>query len=1605
MHPKSRLSCVKLYLCSNPADSAEERAALRRTVFPKFTEHCKQTLGVDVRVIDPFESSDPSRWPDERRRLQLIQECRQSSAGPFLLALVGHQYGRRGLPAQVPVSEFQLLLQESQSAGVSTRALERVYQRDENTEPPSYCLRRPSHQPDAAGKSEETDEENLTEVFFSAVSRSVANGLLSQQRAKRFTQSALEADLRFALEGRPPDDVIGRCLVYINNVVNANGDRGKKQSSSSLQQEPESPDQLQSLTQLCEDFLRGLVTSCELLVYTTTTECDRRYGYTAARRRSYAESLCQQVYVDLIGLMGHFRHPDLWEEGSTHQQEELCHVLSTSYEITRPEEKEIRAYVMQSDQRLPLVVTGGPCSGKTVLLAHCAQQIKSCFPDQDPVVLTRFSGFMDETSPKNLLIDLCHQVTAQYCGSSDHLTLAEGTGSPAGCWLSFSSHAEVTESLWLLLSSLPSPRQPLVLILDGLDQFGMTFATAVMGGFPSPLPPMVKLIITVSSKHSEAFKTPLQHQAPGSVCLPLGPAERKQCVSMLTTALHRTGRRVTSGQQVLVNQALTSCCLPLYARLLHVLTALWPSDLDVSSSSLPDGVHSSISALLDHLETKHRHSLVSRTVSYLTLSRAGLTEGELYDLLSSDVLVEQQTHSSELPQVDLEMLLLDLKSFVIRRHVAGMQVLTWVSRHFGLVVAKRYFTSEEATETMHSIMADYFSIGWLNPHPAVPELNQDGSRQWEESRSPCHQAVSRKVVDFVYHLQKSDRQALTEALMVSFEFHQALVEAGLLRELVRLIRSHTDSREGAVLAAVLTSSACTLQRAPHNLSTAMETSLLPYLGVLRLRRYVTEICQVTRRRSCLLAVLLSPAPSSVPPIERLLPDAGFSDVAQAAGTENGVVVEVMADGLAWFWTGPDRRLSPVILDCEQTDVKLAGVKSSDRCLLLYTRCNRLFFWDTLAADTFVEVKDAMPSEAGGVTLNTVAGFAACPGSFCVWWRDESFAVVFDSHSESVTHLHCQDTVTCAALPPDGSYVYCGQESGTISIFDMLTTSLVSNCSSTENVGVALIILSASMQEVACVGQTGSVTVWAVETQPPRRVKEIFSESREILHTDYLEDILTLLLCQRNQVALWETCTWEMSDQFMAPPGKAFAQAVLSLDGHLLLALLDSCAVVLVWQVATGECVLSLDSSDRPVKLLRTLSDIICVTADGSLSVWDSEMISAAGAAPRMRSAVKDVVVERLGQWFYTSDGSEAVWRWTLKSGRPQDSFLHDNPVEKVRLSLSGAHLVTLSAGEIYIWHTETGQNTWRISGSAASDVLIAPNCKFGVSLSEQGLSHVWKLAHGSVVCSMNLFLSPARITAESTFLVGLRCGDLIAASLWSGMISKRFSCVASSQHVVAFETLTAHPDFVVVMVASGGMYTWKVSEDTLCKHFQLPDMLHCQPDAFQMSSNFALLSTENECILLLDLSESRLLTLKVEGGVQKACLDRAGRFAAYVSEDTTCSQQVRPVLTVVRLVDVQRMGSVVLAKRLSALVWSELPCVFVGFEDGSVAVYTVSDLINKPGFCGHQDRFDRTVNGCPFDRELSRWFPLARANKMWPKYSSDECNPGCHTARDLELLK
>ncbi len=261
---------------------------------------------------------------------------------------------------------------------------------------------------------------------------------------------------------------------------------------------------------------------------------------------------------------------------------------------------------------------------------HLCPQMKSWLPDCDPVVIAYFCHLSINPSPKHLLSSLCYQITSRYHSRSSSAQNRSDPNDPscrdnkASCsTTSNPAHdheprelvsdsnpnlrtiqspdpsfimkpdirlPELQQRLSSLLSLMPSTKQPLVLILDGLDHIQNDFGSQIIESLPCPLPPSVKVILTASSNRTQILQAMNSPSPPhctsegsekgsGYVCVPLGPVDRKQCVKMLASLLSSSGRRVTSGQQVLVNQALTSCCLTLYARLLHPHTSLWHSGM------------------------------------------------------------------------------------------------------------------------------------------------------------------------------------------------------------------------------------------------------------------------------------------------------------------------------------------------------------------------------------------------------------------------------------------------------------------------------------------------------------------------------------------------------------------------------------------------------------------------------------------------------------------------------------------------------------------------------------------------------------------------------------------------------------------------------------------------------------------------------------------------------------------------------------------------------------------------------------------------------------------------------------------------------------------
>ncbi|XP_028818271.1 NACHT and WD repeat domain-containing protein 2 [Denticeps clupeoides] len=1577
------MPCVKVYLCSNPEDSAEERRALRETVFPRLRDYCRRRHGLDFRVIDPYEVPNPQQWPSQQVRMQLLQECRGSSAGPFFMGLVGGQYGAVSVPEQVEVSEFQEILLMCQAMGLSPETLEKSYQRDENAVPASFCLRR----------QREATTEALREILHAVLPQCVFEGRLSSEKAQKYFRSGLENELRFAVEKSTSDDETARCFCYVHKIINRDKRVPEEEALSD-----------ERLAELAERFLPSTVSSGCMAVFTTTSECDRQFGYTAAMRQKYTEGLCEQVYSDFSNAIDRTVRKETAHAGDTFGQ-----IYSQLYRTECVEVQHIKNYLQQKDTKYPLVVIGQPCSGKTVLLGHCANQVKTWL--NSPVVITNFANI----SLSQLLISVSHQIASSLNHPWDP------------CLEDIAKMKEVFPDILKLASS---SQHPLVLILDGLDQLSDQTGLVDFTWLPASLPSNVKLVISTTPSKSRTLSTLKARYFDSNLFIEMKPMDKKSCSQMLRYLLQSSQRRITSGQQMYVNESLKQCTLPLHVELVFRQVRSWSSELEATEDSLAKCVHDNIARFFEKLEDEYGQALVTRSLSLVTLSRYGITATELTDILSCDddnasKFLQPENfppYKLRFPEAVTESLLLSLKGFLVTRCLYGADVLFWVSRHFKLVVYERYLSSKSLACELHHTLADYFKGQWAygRAKPLTAAWDPDATssvtptKMYIDRLSPGQPWVLgafnsnstsictmkrflfnvRKVLELPFHLLQSNRfEELSRDVMMSLGFQQAMLDMRLGHELVSWLEETSRlvvyQRELGVLASILKQSLCSLQGSPANLPLMMLSALLPFLQLFpELDEYAKQICKECNGQGTGVAVVLSPTPPV--PSSHWAPAASPASITEVSVAQGETAVVILNDGSGWTWnvkTHESFQISP------SHKIKFTGVKSMGNILLLSTQCNRLFLWDMNQMACFEEIT-VLRSESNQKDHLSVEGFLVSREKMFWWYRGEHYAHMCDTDNTlKILQLQCPNIVTCVSCTRNS--VYCGQEKGAVSIFDIHSSRPLATCiCPTAASLIALHFCEGDSGTMVCIDMSGSLFVWDTQSSfDPMCVEEHLSadHSGDVLNMDLSEGNDVLLVCKKSQILFWDMNRYYVEDRCNAPQGSNFVQALLSQDSHFIFALLEGCSFLLVWKWSSGQCVLTLSAGCTQVLKLIKMNDthLTEVTAKG-LNTWDLDLISV--AASISKTGVKEtkvVMVEALVDHFYTTDGTGVVWRWDAHSGKVTSHFVHHGPVEALAVSPNGEYVVALASGDIFVWQSKTGANLHRICGSRASRVLITPNGSFGVSLSEQGLSRVWKLVSGNVVCCISPRLRQAVVSPESTFLLGLQRGILMAVNLWSGYVSKSFASFDRSP-VLAFSPLLEYPDYVIVVTSSGTLCSWRLSDDSVCLQFQTSDPFLCHPGIFQVSldGNYAILSSVASSISILDLSQHKLCSVEGEGQIKHVCLHVSGKYAVYISDlpithlGCSCKLQARFVLVAVRVSNGKTVARLPLLKGPSGLSIMENMHVYVVYNDGSVGIYAITDA--DEGITTSRTGFARVGEEQPDScEEPVSWLPLAAPTITW----------------------
>ncbi|XP_078256221.1 NACHT and WD repeat domain-containing protein 2 [Rhinoraja longicauda] len=1610
---------IKVFVSSNPEDTEAERKSLKEHVYPKLREFCRENYGLEFQVIDVYWGLDPEEWDNpelHRIRMRLLEDCLKTSAGPCFVGLFGEKYGSIRIPGEVETSEFEMILDAAVEAQLETKVLEEWYCRDENSVPPTYYLKPKSemlknyqnvtditiNSPNPK-KWKEISEE-IKKLFKTAVNILQERGTMESSKAKKYLCSAIEDEFEFALGNQTPA-FLKKCVCYIRKIANIdrhvkNPEMGRYMDiievNGKLMRDPIATEKL---VKLRDEFIPTIVASSNLRVYTSITHCDMKLGYSENVENHYVEGLCKQFYDDMIDIIQSIVQQNfdiesdaLYDEVLQHLS--LCKMNASFYQYQCEALDLIQKYILpcKSAQVNPLVIYGGPCTGKTLLLAKVAQQAYSWLqeemgPDSDPVITVRFLGTTELSSElKTLLQSLCEQLAINY-----------------RCLIhSYPQKVHDLRELFVNLLNESSFHRPLVLIFDALEQLSDGEEARKLWWLPIQLPRSVRVILsTLPNKYGILQKLRCFIQDDDNY-IELPQRDRKICSQMLKCQLLQVKRKVTSGQQIYVNEALSKCTLPMFVNLIYHEVMQWRSHKDVDETSLCGTVHENIEHLFSSLETKCGSRLVSRALGFITMAKAGLSEMELEDLLSLDNhVLNEITAKSELrnplriPYYFIARLKEELCGYLVERQVRSVTLLVWANRHLHLIAQNLYLQNEEDIQEMHSILADYFLGVWSGGRPRLFQLekgqvrppdnniksmnkeNQTGEQTfdrqvpeqpWVFQCNPLEPDIffvnHRKSTELLHHLTRSGRtDELMYSVIMNFSWLYIMIKIGHLDKVlsdIDLAYNYSQEKELKFLARTLRSIKLKVSKNPSSLSAELQQWLLPVISSLPKLRHLLLECDKEGPKYCSIVPLHSSLDVMYSP-ERLPLTNSNAHVIEVLPTSSpNVVIAALENGSITTW---DVESHQILRQITTANSAVLGMKLThdEKYLVVSTTKNTLLIYDNHNSCQLseVEVKGSKHCIVGGSNC-FIYGFTLSTNHALAWLQGSKDVHVIDLiYGWPLYQFHCWYEVTCVQCSPDGVYAFCGQYLNTTTIFLLGSGEKLSTVTSEFSGGyVKSLLILAAVQEMVMIDNEGSLSVWNInEITNPQLIEDFDCRGKdnEVVSLELPEDQSAILICKTFSIEVLDTSIWKVAEKFKAKRNERFTSAVLSKNGDSIIASMEHMSSILVWRRDTGQCMASLQEvSGAIVKLVKSNQHnlLLSLTSNGILSVWDIDIITAISNIDKTGKAIQSLLLPGKGELFYTLDGSESVHKWSFSTGYIEAIFKHESAVENCVLTSSGELMVTSDdKGSQYIWHTITGDNIFRINGQRISQLLITHNDQFVVSLCNQGISRVWRLSTGHKVCNILVPMQNAFITYPNTFVIGVSKNKLLAVSLWTGSVTKKFCCDDGTT-IVNFKLIPDSPDCVVFITSSETLFVWSVTEEAVCRRVQLPNNFLKNLEDFQISPNgkLGILSRGDDNINIMDLHNGKLRLVPATGIIWRQRLSRDGRYLVYICL-RNCSDvednEAMSSLTVVRLADGKNIGACSLYKTPAFLSLSHRHLnIIIGFDDGSIGTYTVVDRVD-----------------------------------------------------------
>ena len=701
----------RIFVSSTFSDLKAERDALQREVFPRLREFCLQH-GCRFQAIDlRWGVSEEASLDQQTMKICLeeLRRCQRVTPRPNFIVLLGDRYGWRPLPDQIPAPEYEAL--RDRLAGTPAgELLAAWYRRDDNALytagglllPGVYAL-----QP-RTGRHEDYDrwEGEVERPLGRALAQAARELDLPPAARGKYQASAVTQEIaQGALDpeiANAPGHVFGFCRglqgLPLDQAATDPQLRAELKKFIDLEDDGRVDEEAQrSLKALRDDLAARLPGN--LHFYEAHWRGQGGAGDRSPITTAHLEGLCRDVYDSLSRVI--LEQIEQLEKTDPVELERAAHEAfgdkRAEHFLGRVAPLAMITDYLAGESSHPLAVCGEGGSGKSALLAQAARAARAAHPQA--VVVERFIGATPASLDIRLLLDsLCREISRPYGARDDDLPV---------------EFRKLEEEFHRRLG-LATPDNPLILIMDALDQLSDAEQARRLYWLPETLPSYVRLLV---SAIPEEIRTILEKKLPAGQVMELTPMTTEEGGELLDCWLWEARRTLQPHQWEEVLSKFAGNGLPLYLKLAFEEARQWRSYDPPGQTRLSPDIPGVIRDLFRRLseEANHGKMLVSHSLGYLAAGKNGLTEDELLEVLSRDekVMKNFRDRSPKSPEVDMlpvavwSRLHFDLEPYLTERQADGAALLAFYHRQLK-EVGKKDFLSGPEKPTRHATLAAYF---------------------------------------------------------------------------------------------------------------------------------------------------------------------------------------------------------------------------------------------------------------------------------------------------------------------------------------------------------------------------------------------------------------------------------------------------------------------------------------------------------------------------------------------------------------------------------------------------------------------------------------------------------------------------------------------------------------------------------------------------------------------------------------------------------------------------------------------------------------------------------------------------------------------------------